>query len=71
MFFRCPDDLEKEPGRDIRTCVSLTSRVGEHQPSDAASNHGQAREDSAGQDAKLAHSNNTRGSFPFSLNDFE
>lgn len=70
-FLTEADDLEKQPGWDVRTRVSLTSRVGEHQPSNVASNHGQAREDSAGQDAKLAHSNNTRGSFPFSFNDFE
>lgn len=35
--------------------TGLTSRVGEHQPRNVSSNHGQRGEEAAGQDAKLEH----------------
>lgn len=40
-------------------CVSLTSRIGEHQSRNAASNQGQAREASTGQDTKLTEQQHT------------
>lgn len=74
FFFHCHADLAKEAAADSRTCVSLTSRIGQHQSSDAAPDHSQAQENSTGQDTKLTQSNNTHAFsrsdlFSFSLND--